>query len=105
MLILLACMDTRKCVNIRISYVITVADCPALWQSKLQSEIALSIMEAEVIELDHSCKELLPIMDMVVALEEAVGLSQDLTTMHVSIHDDNTGALILAETIPPQNTP
>jgi hypothetical protein len=35
-----------------------------------------------------------------------VGLpTTDLTSMHVSIHEDNAGALVLAETIPPQYTP
>ncbi len=34
-----------------------------------------------------------------------VGLpTKDFTTMHVSIHKDNVGALVLAET-PPQFTP
>ena len=42
---------------------------------------------------------------MVAVLGEAVGLPKDLTTMHVLIHEDNAGALILAETLPPQYTP
>ena len=29
----------------------------------------------------------------------------DMVLMHVSLHEDNTGALVLAETIPPQFTP
>ena len=45
-------------------------------------------------------------MDLVVELGKAVGLpTDDLTTLHVSIHEDNAGALILAETIPPEFTP
>ena len=82
-----------------------MADCPLLWQSKLQSETALSTTEAEVITLNHSCRELLPIVDMVAVLGEAVGLPKDLTTMLISVHEDNSGALILAETLPPQYTP
>ena len=63
-------------------------------------------MEAEIIALAHSCRELFPIMDLVVELDKAVGLpTDDLTTLHVSIHEDNAGALILAETIPPEFTP
>ena len=53
------------CVKSRTGYTITVADCPVIWQSKLQTETALSTMEAEIIALAHSCKELFPIMDMV----------------------------------------
>ena len=42
---------------------------------------------------------------MVAVLGEAVGLPKDLTTMLISVHEDNSGALILAETLPPQYTP
>lgn len=34
-----------------------------------------------------------------------VGLSVDVTSMHVCIHEDNAGALFLADTLPPQYTP
>ena len=62
-------------------------------------------MEAEVFALAHSCRELLPIMDVVAVLGEAVGLPKDLTTMHVLTHEDNAAALILTETLSPQYTP
>ena len=95
-----------SCVKSRTSFIITVANCPVLGMSKLQTETALSTMEAEIIALAHSCRELFPIIDLVVALGKAVGLpTKDLTTMHVSIHEDNAGALILAKTVPPQFTP
>ena len=93
------------CVKSRTGYTITVADCPVIWQSKLQTETALSTMEAEIIALAHSCKELFPIMDMVEFLGKEVGLPIQDTTMKVSIHEDNAGALVLAETLPPQFTP
>ena len=92
-------------VKSRTGYVINVAGCPVLWQSKLQSETALSTMEAEIIAMAHSCRELFPIMDMVSELGPAVSLKVGPTTMNVSIHEDNAGALILAETLPPQYTP
>ena len=86
-------------------FVIAVASCPVLWQSKLQTETALLMMEAEIVALAHSCRELFPIMDMVEAFGTAVGLPVGNTTMNVSIHEDNAGALILAEMLPPQYTP
>ena len=94
-----------SCVKSRTGYTITVADCPVIWQSKLQTETALSTMEAEIVALVHSCRELFPIMDMVNLLREAVGLAVGDTTMNVSIHEDNAGALMLAEMLPPQFTP
>ncbi len=44
-------------------------------------------------------------MQMVEFLGPAVGLPVDCTSMHVYIHEDNVGALILDDTLPPQYTP
>eukprot|EP00804_Cyclotella_cryptica_P030032 CCRYP_016931-RB/>CCRYP_016931-RB protein AED:0.13 eAED:0.13 QI:0/-1/0/1/-1/0/1/0/99 len=44
-------------------------------------------------------------MDMVTLLGTKVGLPLKETTMNVPIHEDNAGALVLAETLPPQFTP
>ena len=92
-------------VKSRTGYVITVAECPVLWQSKLQTETALSTMEAEIVALAHCCRELFPVMDMVAELGSANCLPVGNTTMNVSIHEDNAGALFIAENLPPQFTP
>ncbi len=42
---------------------------------------------------------------MVSLLGTKVGLPVSGATMKVSIHEDNSGALVLAETLPPQFTP
>jgi hypothetical protein len=94
------------CVKSRTGFIITVSECPMVWVSKLQTETALSTMEAEIIALAHCCRELFPVMDLVKEMGESLGLeTEDMTSMHVSIHEDNAGALVLAETIPPQFTP
>ena len=62
-------------------------------------------METELITLAHSCRELSPIIDIVTSLGDATGLPKDFTLMHVSIHEDNAGVLILAQTLPSQYTP
>ena len=93
------------CVKSRTGYVITAASCPVHWQSKLQSETALSTMEAEIIALAHSCRELFPIMDMLKSLCQVLKMPDPSTSMHVSIYEDNAGALVLAETLPSQFTP
>ncbi len=51
-----------------------VANCPIMWQSKLQFETALSTMAAENIVLAHRCHELIPIMDGVSIMGKAIGL-------------------------------
>lgn len=62
------------CIKIQTGYVIRFAGCPVLWQSKLQTETALSTMEAKIVALAHSCKEMFPIIDINKSLDEALGL-------------------------------
>jgi len=94
-----------SCAKSRTGFVITFADVPILWQSKLQTETALSTMEAEIIALSACCRELFPLIDMVESLTAAVNLPTGETTMQLSVHEDNSGALVLAKTLPPQFTP
>ena len=76
------------------------------WQSKLlQTETALSTMEAEIIALSAGCRELFPIIDMVCSLAEATHFLIEQTTMKVFIYEDNSGTLVLAKTLPPQFIP
>ncbi len=81
-----------------------VANCPIMWQSKLQSETALSTMEAEIVALAHSCCELFPIMDGVSIMGKAIGIPVGNTTIQVSIHEDKVKTLVQAETLSPQFT-
>jgi hypothetical protein len=68
-------------------------------------------MEAEIIALGSCCRELLPIIALVDEIGIAVGIKKpddndsSSSTMHVTIHKDNLGALILATTPPSQFTP
>jgi hypothetical protein len=62
-------------------------------------------MEAEIISLSACCRELFPLIDMVEYLTAAVNLPIGETTMQLSVHEDNSGALVLAKTLPPQFTP
>jgi hypothetical protein len=86
-------------------FIITFAESPMFWQSKLQTETALSTMEAKIIALSACCRELFPIIDVVCSLAVATILLIGSTTMNVSINEDNLGALVLAKTLPPQFTP
>ncbi len=92
---------TKSCTG----FVIAFAYIPILWQSKLQTETALSTMEAKVIALPACCHELFPVIDMVESLTTAVNLPIGETTMKLSVHKNNLGALVLAKTLPPQFTP
>ena len=63
-------------------------------------------MEAEYVALSMSSKELFPIIDIVRELGEATNLPlEQETSMHISIHEDNSGTLVLAKLEPPRMTP
>ena len=92
------------CVKSRTGYLITIGGCPLTWCSKLQTEIALSTMEAKYIALSQSMRELLPIREIV--KEMALGLKFTKVfevRTYSKIFEDNNGALILASS--PRMTP
>ena len=48
----------------RTGFVICYANCPIVWCSKLQTEIALSTAEAEYIALSHALQEAIPLQSL-----------------------------------------
>jgi hypothetical protein len=48
----------------RTRFVIRYASCPIFWQSKLQTEIALSTAKAEYIALSQALRETIPMMNL-----------------------------------------
>ena len=52
-------------VRSRTGFVITMANCPLVWVSKLQTEIALSTLYAEYVDLSLSLHHFLPMKDLV----------------------------------------
>ena len=86
------------CIRSQNGYVILLVDSPACWKNKLQTEIALSTMEAENVALSQSLKDLFPLLVQVKDLRDAVGLPvATFTNMHIKIHKDNVGALTLGQ--------
>ncbi|KAL7474477.1 hypothetical protein ACHAW6_000451 [Cyclotella cf. meneghiniana] len=78
-------------------YVILAFDCPALWCSCLQTEIALSTMEAKYVALSTACIDLLSLVALIHSLSAATGHDSDLTSnIHCKIHEDNVCAIILS---------
>jgi hypothetical protein len=64
------CTDPA-CAKSYTGFIITFAECPVFWQSKLQTETALSTMGAKIIALSACCRELFPIIDMACSLAVA----------------------------------
>jgi hypothetical protein len=93
-------------VKSRTGYVINLAECPIIWVSKLQSDIALSTMEAEYNALSTAMKDLLPLKRLVEKVANSVGLEfQTIIEMRTTVWEDNSGALTLANLEPGRMTP
>mmetsp|Transcript_30431 Transcript_30431/g.69423 ORF Transcript_30431/g.69423 Transcript_30431/m.69423 type:complete len:1695 (-) Transcript_30431:406-5490(-) len=94
------------CVRSRTGFLISLSGCPVVWSSKLQTEIALSTMEAEYIALSTACRSLLPISDLLQELGGCLGLPVDPSShLHIEVHEDNAGCLVLGNMEPRRMTP
>jgi hypothetical protein len=96
------------CIRSRTRYVINFADCPVLWKSRLQIEIALSTMEVDYVALSTSCRDLFPLIDVTkeICLIFKVDLIvKETANMHIKVHKDNVGALALEKLKPCRMTP
>jgi hypothetical protein len=84
-------------VRSRSGYLVNLGDCPILWRSQLQTEIALSTLEAEYCALSHSLRTVLPLHRMIVEIVSCLKLPHDLkATVSARVFEDNNGALLLA---------
>jgi Reverse transcriptase (RNA-dependent DNA polymerase) len=94
------------CVKSRTGYMIFIADCPVLWTSKLQGDIATCTMEAEYSALSTSMRDVLPLKQALMEIYNSIGLSQgQVVTFKTTVHEDNNGALRLATLEPGRSTP
>lgn len=95
--------DELTSVQSRTGFVITVVNCPVCWVYKLQIEIFLNTMVVEIAALHHNCRYLFLVADIVGLLGSALEKPTGKTKMKVSIHEDNTGSLNMAQTLLPQH--
>ena len=81
----------------RTGHVITCAGCPVLWNSKLQTHVALSTAEAEHIALSQALRDTIPIMQLIKEIKEK-GFDVKVSSPQVTCKafEDNEGALELA---------
>jgi len=91
-------VDDAATAKSRMGYVVLYANCPLLWSSKLQTEIALSSTEAEYIALSQSMREVIPLMAL---MKEAQQMRLPIRPLSPKIHckvfEDNTGAIEIAK--------
>ena len=98
-------IDDLACAKSCTGFIITFDNFNVLCISRLQTETSLSKMESQTIALADCCQQLFPIINMTQSLGKTVGLPIGVPLMKVSVHEDNSGALILSRTLTPKFTP
>ena len=94
------------CVRSRTGYVIEVMGCPIAWKSKLQVDIATSTMEAEYSALSMALRAAIPLLEVVRYVVNGFAAAKHFVTrFKTTVHEDNQGALCLAQMEPGRNTP
>ena len=82
------------CVRSRTGYVVTLGGCPIHWTSKLQTEVALSTLEAEYIALAMGMQELIPLRCFYEDLTQHFGIFDHSSSSILSkVWEDNQGCI------------
>ena len=81
----------------RTGFVISVYGCPILWQSKLQTEIALSTTEAEYIALSQSMREVTPILQLLNELKQHLPPPPGNPKVACTVFEDNHSCIEIAK--------
>ena len=99
--------DDSSCVRSRRGFIMFVCDCPVLWMSKLQTDIATSTMEAEYSVLSAAMRDLLPLKRIIKKISKlfpAFGM-QVTEICKTIVHEDNMVCLKLSKMEPGRMTP
>ena len=98
--------SSPESVRSRAGYVICVCGCPIVWKSQLMVPLSCSTMQAEYNALSMAMKEVLPLQELFRTVGASVGIGEEhLTQFKTTVHEDNQGALKLANLEPGHNTP
>eukprot|EP00978_Attheya_sp_CCMP212_P036771 scaffold169289_cov53-Attheya_sp.AAC.4 len=71
--------------------------CPVLWVSKIQTEIALSTVEAKYIALSQTMREVLPFMNLLKELAVIFDIYFPEPKVHCKVYEDNNGCIAVAQ--------
>ena len=91
------CMDIDTARS-RHGYIIKYLNCPIVWKSQLQGEVALSSSESEYTGLSYALREAIPIMNLLNELKDN-GFVDEVAKprIYCEVFEDNTGALEMAQ--------
>jgi hypothetical protein len=84
-------------------YVICYAGCPIYWQSKLQTEIALSTAEAEYIALSQALRETIPMTNLMREMNVIFPLYLPQPKFVLKVREDNQSCIAMTNN--PKFTP
>jgi len=88
----------------RTGYIITLAGCPLMWVSKLQSEVSVSTMMAEYVALSTAMRDMLPLKRLVKEVSKVIAGKDNVVAMMKSdVWEDNNGCITVAKA--PRITP
>jgi hypothetical protein len=76
-------------VKSRTGYIIMFANCPLLWASKLQTEVALSTTEAEFISLSLAMRDLIPLRALLQDITSVTYVTIENSTTYSAVFEDN----------------
>jgi len=97
--------DDPTSVRSRTGFVIALGGNVVLWQSKLQTEIALSTMSAEYIAMSTAMRSLIHLRNVHHEVVKVLQLPWTKESLISTVCEDNQACLILATTNPPLHTP
>jgi len=87
----------------RTGFTIRYAGCPVYWQSKLQTEIALSTAESEYIAMSQALRETIPLMNLMKEINVIFSLHLPKPKFLLRVHEDNQSCIAMANN--PKFTP
>ncbi len=93
--------DSKNADNVlsRTGFVICYPNCPIIWCSKLQTEIALTTAEAEYIAISHAKRETIPIQNIIKEISCIFHMPTPMTDFCITLHEANLLAIAMAESL------
>jgi hypothetical protein len=78
-------------------FVITYANCPIYWASRLQTEIALSTAKAEYIAMSSALHKVIPLMTLMKELHTIFPAHINKPNFFCKVHEDNQSTIRMAK--------
>ena len=93
------------CIKSQTGFVMCITNCPVIWQSKLQSEIATLTTKTEYMVLSMAMRSVIPFFNVARAIKAHLGLDNSQSTFKVNVWEDNSACHTLANLKPGQTSP